>query len=144
MHDPTLCVHNNQLDIQSWASQIGDNHILQPNQLNNHGIDSWLWFSQGRVTINPSKGQHRLDGLEHRLYRLSQKSTQAFRLSGLHQGILAEVRLFTFRRSGRMEEEPPTWLISAILFACAWVDTCHPCNCMRSFHLEVACPSKRT
>ena len=39
---------------------------------------------------------------------------------------------FTLRRSGRMEKNPPPRFISAIIFACTRVDTCHPWNCMRS------------
>jgi hypothetical protein len=34
------------------------------------------------------------------------------------------------RQLGGMEEGPLSWLISALLFACTRVDTCHPWNCM--------------
>jgi hypothetical protein len=131
----------------AWPQQpTGKTDTGFPNRLRNHGIDSRFWFRDCTKVYRDST--HRLKLFRQRMYRLSQKSTQAFRLSGMHQGILAEVRPLTFRRSGRMEAEPPSRLISAILFACAWVDTCHPCNCMhsfstRSFHLEVACLSKK-
>jgi hypothetical protein len=39
---------------------------------------------------------------------------------------------YTLRQSGGMGEEPLSWLILVILFACTRVDTCHPWNCMRS------------
>jgi hypothetical protein len=39
---------------------------------------------------------------------------------------------FPLRRSGRMEKNPPPRFISAIIFACTRVDTCHPWNCMHS------------
>jgi hypothetical protein len=39
---------------------------------------------------------------------------------------------FTLRRSGRMEKIPLPRFISAIIFACTRVDTCHPGKCMRS------------
>jgi hypothetical protein len=77
------------------------------------------------------------------LHRLSLKSTHRLRPSILEwhevscrgrmerivqnmHGALPEVGWFMLRWSGRMEEAPPPWLISAVLFAWAWVDTCHP------------------
>jgi hypothetical protein len=69
-----------------------------------------------------------------------------FQLSGNARGILAEVGSvllfrapYTLRQSGGMEEGPLSWLISAILFACTRVDTCHPWNCMRSISMHPLC-----
>ena len=47
--------------------------------------------------------------------------------------------LNTLRQSGGMEEESPSWLILAILSACARADTCHPWNCMCSISLHPFC-----
>jgi hypothetical protein len=64
-------------------------------------------------------------------HRLFPEINTGFGLSGDvsedARGSLAEVRRVHAQTvEGRMEEEPPSWLISAILFAWAWVDTCHP------------------
>jgi hypothetical protein len=48
---------------------------------------------------------------------------------------------YAFRQSGRMEEEPFSRLILAVLFACARVDTCHPWNCMHSTSTHHPCTS---
>jgi hypothetical protein len=75
----------------AWPQQpTGKTDTGFPNRLNNHEIDSRFWFRDcTRCTEIPRTGSNCSD---RGMYRLSQKSTQAFPLSGLHQGILAEVR----------------------------------------------------
>ena len=90
-----------------------------------------LWCREC-VTDNPCKGQCRF-GLFQRMY----------------EGFSSRVRPLPFWQSmSPMEEEPPTRLISAF-YCMARVDTCHPCDCMRSYnvhasyHLKITCPSKK-
>jgi hypothetical protein len=90
--------------------------------LTQHKIDSWL--SQGqKFHTGVNTGSICSD---RGCLIFSEINTDFSCLEGV-RGILAEVRTGSrFRRSGRMEEEPPTRLILALLFACTWVDTCHP------------------
>jgi hypothetical protein len=53
-------------------------------------------------------------------------------VSGWYEVFLQRSPGFTLRRSGPNGEDPLTRFISAIIFACTRVDTCHPGNCMRS------------
>jgi hypothetical protein len=154
----------------------GENRHGLSNRLSNDRMVSRLWLGDRDSTHRLDLFRQRMSRLSRNQHRLSPKSTHRllsvtscprrgrFRLHGSQQDVRAiseqiqafllvsgsaEVgRVHAQKVEGRMEEEPPTWLISAILFACVWVDTCHPCNCMhsfsmRSFHLEVACPSKK-
>jgi hypothetical protein len=139
----------------------GENRHEFSNRLSNDRMVSRLWLGDRDSThrLNlfrqrrslPSRINTGYPQNQHRLF------PHGFRIA---RGLMQRSDRFTLRQSGGMEEEPPqqsmgmeakppTWLISALLFACAWVDTCHPCNCMHSFitcsfHLEVTCHSKRT
>jgi hypothetical protein len=72
--------------------------------------------------------EHRLDGFDRGCTGSSRNQHRPFWFSELHEGILAEVIRDSPVQTvdGRMEEEPPSWLNSTVLTACAWVDTCHP------------------
>ena len=80
-------------------------------------------------------------------HRFSQSQTQAFESQGCLK-VLYTVGLvvlskapYVFMQSGRMEEEPFSWLTLSILFACVRVETCHPWNCMCSTSTHHPCAS---
>jgi hypothetical protein len=89
-----------------------------------------LWCREC-VTDNPRKGQRR--------FRRFRRCTRVF-LQGSDPFLLAV-------RESKWRREPPTRLIAAF-YCMVRVDTCRPCDCMRSgnvrasHHLEITCPSK--
>jgi hypothetical protein len=112
-------------------------HFLFPNPPTQNRLT--LWFS-GMCDKQSTQGQHRFELFRH-VPAISEVNP-GFWLSGMHRVFFAEVRPFTFRQSGRMEEEEPfSRLTLAILFACVRVDTCHPWNCMRSTSMHHPCTS---
>jgi hypothetical protein len=118
----------------------------QPIGKNRHALPKQVQQSQDSLTVLVSGLYEgckdpacKFQLLRLRMYRISQINTGFLPPSGLYQGILAEIDGFTLRRSGRMETPPLTWFISAIIFACTRVDTCHPGNCMRSHNMHPFC-----
>jgi hypothetical protein len=110
----------------AWPQQpTGKTDTGFPNRLNNHEIDSRFWFRDcTRCTEIPRTGSNCSDKEctgylrnQHRLFGF-QGCTRVFlqRSDGTHVQTV----------DGGMEEEPPSRLNSAVLSACAWVDTCHP------------------
>jgi hypothetical protein len=101
-------------------------------------------FSRNQHRLSP-KSTHRLCPPGLRMARGLLQGSDGTYGSEDARGLFQRSNGFTSRKS-RVEwwRNPPTQLISDALLACAWVDTCHPCNYVRSIHLEVTCPSKRT
>jgi hypothetical protein len=103
-----------------------------------HGIDSHSGFSgmrdelstQGSIQTPWFRTEKGCTGFPEQPQTFSRNQHRLL-VQGMYgsedaRGLLQRSDRFTLRWSGRMEEEPPPWLISAILFAWAWVDTCHP------------------
>jgi hypothetical protein len=100
-------------------------------------------FSRNQHRLSP-KSTHRLHPPILEWHEVSCRGRTGRMVQKMH-GVLPEVgRVHAQAVEVQMVEEPPTWLISDNLFVCAWVDTCHPCNCVHSIPLEVTFPSKRT
>jgi hypothetical protein len=68
------------------------------------------------VTNNPRRGQHRFKLFRQRMYQIIPEQTQihAFWFRRCTRVSLQRSDQFTSGSGGRMEEEPPSWLISSL------------------------------
>jgi hypothetical protein len=111
------------------------------------GLEQRREYQLSRTTQTLSRNQHRLLvlGMHTRVFSepdtdfLNHRDAQRFS-TGVGLVVLSRAP-YAFRQSGRMEEEPFSWLTLAILFTCVRVDTCHPWNCMRSTSTHHPCTS---
>jgi hypothetical protein len=137
---PALRGHNNPREKQTRAfQQVQQWQVTSYFSIRQHRIDSRSG-SRGRVTNNPRRGQHRFELFRQRMYRLSQNNRYTPFGSEDARGFLCRGQTSSPQAvGGRMEEEPLSRLILAILFACTRVDTCHPWNCMHSISMHPLC-----
>jgi hypothetical protein len=91
-----------------------------------------LWCREC-VTDNPRKGHAGSDSSDRGCtgYPDKHKYTPPRFRGGTRVFLQESDPLPSWQSMSPIEEEPPTWLISAF-YCMARVDTCHPCDCMRS------------
>jgi hypothetical protein len=140
---PALCGHNNQWGKQTRAFQTGS---TMTGWSHGYGFGTEIPHTgsicSDRGCIRFSRNQHRLSlKSTHRLrppvsewHEVSCRGRMRHIVQKMHGDSSQRSDGFTPRQL-RVEwwRNPPTRLISDALFACAWVDTCHPCN-YHAFH----------